>query len=102
MAAMSSRPFVARPAFQRPVSCLLLAALGGCVVAPHRGYHGGHHGYSSPPPTTTVTAPPLYFYPEQGQAEPQQDRDRYECYRWASAQTGADPGMTPLRVPRAP
>ena len=25
----------------------------------------------------------MYFYPERGQPGAQQDRDRYECYRWA-------------------
>lgn len=38
------------------------------------------------PPTTQV-----YFYPQQGQSEEQQDRDRYECYLWAVDQTGFDP-----------
>ncbi|MGL4576706.1 MAG: hypothetical protein ACRCV9_18105 [Burkholderiaceae bacterium] len=43
-------------------------------------------------------APTLYFYPERGQPENVQDRDRYECYQWAVRQTGTDPGMTPVRV----
>jgi hypothetical protein len=39
----------------------------------------------------------MYFYPELSQDEARQDRDRYECYRWASRESGVDPGMTPVR-----
>lgn len=42
-------------------------------------------------------ASPLYFYPQHQQSAAQQDRDRYECYRWAVERTRTDPGMTPLR-----
>ena len=42
-------------------------------------------------PTTTI-----YFYPTRGQSQEQQDRDRYECYRWAVKQTGFDPGQAQL------
>jgi len=42
-------------------------------------------------PSTTV-----YFYPTQGQSKNQQERDRYECYRWASEQTKFDPGQAQL------
>jgi outer membrane lipoprotein SlyB len=31
------------------------------------------------------------------QDDARQDRDRYECYRWASQQSGVDPGMTSVR-----
>jgi hypothetical protein len=44
-----------------------------------------------PVPTTTI-----YFYPTRGQSQEQQDRDRYECYRWAVKQTGFDPGQAQL------
>jgi hypothetical protein len=47
------------------------------------------------------SAAPMYFYPERGQSESQQDRDRYECYRWAVRETGFDPGMTAVRQPMA-
>jgi hypothetical protein len=42
---------------------------------------------------------PMYFYPERNQPEAQQDRDRFECYRWAVRETGTDPGMTTVRQP---
>ncbi len=33
----------------------------------------------------------LYVYPRQHQSDEQQKRDRYDCHRWASGQTGFDP-----------
>ena len=78
------------------LSAALALALAGCVVAPPRPY----------PPPPPVQAPPpqaVYFYPELSQDEAKQDRDRYECYRWAVRETGVDPGMTPMRgVPPPP
>jgi outer membrane lipoprotein SlyB len=32
----------------------------------------------------------------EGQSVARQDRDRYECHRWAVKKTGFDPGRTPL------
>jgi len=50
-----------------------------------------------------VSQQPMYFYPVNGQTDAQQDRDRYECYRWAVRETGTDPGMTAVReVPPLP
>jgi hypothetical protein len=81
-----------------------LATLSGCVVAPvgpspRHAYPGypGYLGYPSAPPPPSMTASPLYFYPLQRQPEQVQDRDRYECYRWAVRETGVDPGMTAVR-----
>ena len=85
-----------------------LAAFGsltGCVVAPAPHHGGPAWSYPAsgnvPPASATGPAPTaantLYFYPERGQAEALQDRDRYECYRWAVKETGVDPGMTPVR-----
>ena len=78
----------------------LSLALSGCVVAPYPGHrHGGYVGAPQRPmpPPQPVAAQPMYFYPELSQGEAQQDRDRYECYRWATRETGFDPGMTPVR-----
>ncbi len=36
----------------------------------------------------------LYVYPLKKQSSEQQDRDRYECHRWAVQQTGFDPSKT--------
>jgi len=79
---------------------VLVALLSGCVVAPaHRPVYASE-GRHAPPPQ--MAEAPMYFYPEQGQPAPQQDRDRYECYRWAAQQTSTDPGMTPVRQVRGP
>ena len=36
----------------------------------------------------------LFMYPKSGQSTEQQERDRYECHRWAADQTGFDPTQT--------
>lgn len=82
-----------------PALAALSLALAGCVVAPvHR----------PPPPPRPAPAPaapalpPMYFYPERGQSDGVQDRDRYECYRLAVRDSGVDPGMTPVSRPWTP
>lgn len=85
------------PIVRLGAAALALALLGGCVVAPV-----GHAPYGSrpaPPPPPPVTSAPMYFYPERGQSPDLQDRDRYECYRWAVRETNVDPGMTPTSRP---
>ena len=39
-----------------------------------------------------TTSAEIFVYPNEGQSDEQRDRDRYECYLWASGQTGYDPG----------
>jgi hypothetical protein len=77
----------------RPLAALAAATavlLAGCAAAPHR--------HAAPPPPAVVAPPPtMYFYPELSQDDGRQDRDRYECYRWAVRESGVDPGMTPVR-----
>ncbi len=51
----------------------------------------------APAPVVGPQGGPLYFYPQRQQSAEQQDRDRYECYRWAVRQTGVDPGMRPVQ-----
>lgn len=77
-----------------------LLALAGCVVAPPRHHPGYAPGRYAPPPAPV--AEPMYFYPERGQPEGLQDRDRYECYRLAVRDSGVDPGMTPFVTQRLP
>ena len=58
--------------------------LGACAEpAPRRA------ATTQPPPPPPPTQ--VFFYPTAGQTPEQQDRDRYECYRWAVQQTGFDP-----------
>jgi hypothetical protein len=39
----------------------------------------------------TAVAQDIYVYPAKGQSEQQLSSDRYECHRWAVAETGFDP-----------
>lgn len=39
-----------------------------------------------------TTSGEIFVYPNEGQDDELRDRDRYECYLWASGQTGYDPG----------
>jgi hypothetical protein len=46
---------------------------------------------AAPATTSPPTSPELYAYPKNGQSADQQSSDRYECYKWASGQSGFDP-----------
>jgi hypothetical protein len=98
---METHLTLTRPTRSAVLVTACITALGGCVVAPV-----GHPRYerqerpawrSAPPPASALAAAPLYFYPERGQPETVQDRDRFECYRWAVRETGTDPGMMAVR-----
>ena len=59
---------------------------------------GGYMAINPPPQGTVNQGPPpapssgqLFVYPRNGQSEKQQTEDRYQCHRWAVAQTGYDP-----------
>jgi len=41
-----------------------------------------------------------FLYPKKGQSAEQQDKDKYECHKWAVGQTGFDP-MNPPKAPDA-
>ena len=70
---------------------LTISSLSLIACAPS-GYRTHRQPVTNPPlPTTTV-----YFYPSQGQSKARQDRDQYECYRWAVKQSGFDPGQAQL------
>jgi hypothetical protein len=47
---------------------------------------------------TTVTDD-VFIYPKNGQPEDQQARDKYECHKWASQQSGFDPTQSGGGVP---
>lgn len=57
------------------------------MTAPPRVYSHSVAVAPIAPPSTQVM-----FYPNAGQSPEQQDRDRYECYRWAVQQARFDPG----------
>jgi hypothetical protein len=62
----------------------VLALLSACVAEPPPRP-------IPPPPRVAAVDTTVYSYPTQGQSPEQADRDRYECYVWASQQTGFDP-----------
>jgi hypothetical protein len=37
----------------------------------------------------------IFIYPAQGQSAEQQEKDKFECYKWAKEQTGFDPMARP-------
>ena len=37
----------------------------------------------------------VFVYPQKGQSPEQQNRDSYDCYNWARAQSGVDPSQPP-------
>ncbi len=93
MPSMNTTPTRAAPALRLGAGLMALALLGGCVVAP---VGPPRQAVRVVPPPAPALAP-VYFYPTRAQTEALQDRDRYECYRWAVRETGSDPGMTPVR-----
>lgn len=74
---------------------VMLSLLAGCAEFP-----------SQEAPASAVTAAPaneaalaatrVFVYPGKGQTSKQLERDRYECYLWAVAQTGFDPSQVEL------
>jgi hypothetical protein len=57
----------------------------------------GDGGYASADPGSNSIAsgsPDVYAYPKSGQSDEQQSTDRYECHKWAVAQSGFDPTHT--------
>ena len=49
------------------------------------------NGYASTDPGTSGASADVYAYPKSGQSDEQQATDRYECHKWAVAQSGFDP-----------
>ena len=40
----------------------------------------------------------MFIYPRNGQSEKQQDKDRYDCHKWAVEQTNYDPTRTSTEI----
>lgn len=70
----------------------LVFLLNGCDMTPYEA------PYRTTAATNTTPLPPtkVFFYPNQGQSEQQQDRDLYECYLWAVDKSGYDPAQAQL------
>ena len=50
----------------------------------------------------SASAAELYIYPQKGQSEQQQEKDKFECYGWAKGQSGFDPMAPPTTRTAAP
>jgi hypothetical protein len=65
------------------------------TVAPPAGLveqQGGTAGGTAPgAPGGQAPSQDLMVYPKSGQTEEQTKKDKYECHKWASGQTGFDP-----------
>ena len=61
--------------------------ISGCSPRRHSA-----HNQSVPYPSLPSTQ--IYFYPEHGQNQALQERDRYECYLWAVKQSGFNPNQS--------
>ncbi len=40
---------------------------------------------------SVAVAGDLFFYPAKNQSKEQQEKDEFECYKWAKSQSGVDP-----------
>jgi len=49
-----------------------------------------------------VSAQDMFIYPEKGQSNEQQEKDKFECYNWAKKQTGFDPMEVPTATAPPP
>jgi hypothetical protein len=72
------------------LTAIVLLGASGCA----------HPGYAYAEPEPRPAAPQVYFYPRQGQSPERQDRDRYECYRWAVRQSRFDPSGPQVAPPQ--
>ncbi len=48
---------------------------------------------SSGPHVSYAQSSGMHIYPSKGQSQEQQEKDRYDCHRWAVRQTGFDPSQ---------
>ncbi len=44
----------------------------------------------------------MFVYPKEGQSKGQQDRDEFECYKWAMEKTGVNPANQGQALAQAP
>jgi hypothetical protein len=80
------RCLAGRRTARRPLAPLALLAVlsAGCA-------HDHYAAQPAAPPPPYPQPAEIYVYPERGQSPERQDRDRFECYRWAVRQTRFDP-----------
>jgi hypothetical protein len=89
---------VATPSSATPSS----GAAAASVPAASLGASAGASAPAAPAGTAapgTQKVPKVFLYPKNGQSADQQARDRYDCYRFAVAQSGFDPMRTAGSAP---
>jgi len=94
---------VATPAPATPSSATPSSgAVAASVPAASLGTSAGASAPAAPaggPAAGTQKVPRVFLYPRNGQSADQQARDRYDCYRFAVAQSGFDPLRTSGSAP---
>jgi hypothetical protein len=53
-------------------------------------------------PTAAAQQQELFIYPNKGQSQQQQEKDKFECYTWAKNNTGFDPMASPTATSAPP
>jgi len=94
----SATPSSATPSSATPSS----SAAAASVPAASLGTSAGASAPAAPagaPAAGTQKVPKVFLYPRNGQSADQQARDRYDCYRFAVAQSGFDPLRTSGSAP---
>ena len=76
--------------------------IGGGYGYPHhhRDVYRAHNAVPEPAPAE-ATSTKIFAYPNNGQNEQQQARDKFECYSWAVSESGFDPVAMATRGPSA-
>jgi len=54
------------------------------------------------PSFLSASAQDIIAYPQKGQTQEQQQRDRFDCYEWAVGQTGFDPQRQGMAMQQGP
>jgi hypothetical protein len=84
----STPAVVSTPAASEPPATVAAAASVPVMAAAGAASNSSSSG-------TPPKGPKVFLYPKNGQTSDQQARDRYDCYRFAVAQSGFDPMHSP-------
>ena len=98
----TAMPGAAAPGGPIGVATPSSGAAAASVPAASLGASAGASAPAAPagvPAAGTPKVPKVFLYPKNGQSADQQARDRYDCYRFAVAQSGFDPLRTTGSVP---
>jgi Glycine-zipper domain len=73
---------------------VVLGESGKSILRFWRGVALGGLALVVPAIVLAQSPPQLYIYPLKKQSKAQEDKDRYECHRWAVQHSGYDPSRT--------